>query len=98
MSGYTPEKAQMTVMAGDEDSWTFIYKKKNTKKNIEDGRMYVFGDLRYTGNAVIPRVSVEDADGKILKEGVDYEVFLDDNVEIGEAGPVFMELVIMKDY
>ena len=47
--------------------------------------MYVFGDLRYTGNAVIPRVSVEDADGKILKEGVDYEVFLDDNVEIGEA-------------
>lgn len=37
--------------------------------------MYVFGDLRYTGNAVIPRVSVEDADGKILKEGVDYEVF-----------------------
>ena len=85
MSGYTPEKAQMTVTAGDEDSWTFIYKKKNTKKNIEDGRMYVFGDLRYTGNAVIPRVSVEDADGKILKEGVDYEVFLDDNVEIGEA-------------
>ena len=45
----------------------------------------MFGDLRYTGNAVIPRVSVEDADGKILKEGVDYEVFLDDNVEIGEA-------------
>lgn len=85
VSGYTPEKAQMTVTAGDEDSWTFIYKKKNTKKNIEDGRMYVFGDLRYTGNAVIPRVSVEDADGKILKEGVDYEVFLDDNVEIGEA-------------
>ena len=85
VSGYTPEKAQMTVTAGDEDSWTFIYKKKNTKKNIEDGRMYVFGDLRYTGNAVIPRVSVEDADGKILKESVDYEVFLDDNVEIGEA-------------
>ena len=41
VSGYTPEKAQMTVTAGDEDSWTFIYKKKNTKKNIEDGRMYV---------------------------------------------------------
>ena len=85
VSGYTPEEAQMTVTAGDEDSWTFIYKKKSTKKSIEDGRMYVFGDLRYTGNAVIPRVSVEDADGKILKEGVDYEVFLDDNVEVGEA-------------
>ena len=38
----------MTVTAGDEDSWTFIYKKKNTKKNIEDGRMYVFGDLPET--------------------------------------------------
>lgn len=85
VSGYTPEEAQMTVTAGDEDSWTFIYKKKSTKKSIENGRMYVFGDLRYTGNAVIPRVSVEDADGKILKEGVDYEVFLDDNVEVGEA-------------
>ena len=85
VSGYTPEEAQMTVTAGDEDSWTFIYKKKSTKKSIEDGRMYVFGDLRYTGNAVIPRVSVEDTDGKILKEGVDYEVFLDDNVEVGEA-------------
>ena len=84
MSGYTPEKAQMTVTAGDEDSWTFIYKKR-TQRKISKMEECMYSVIFVYWKCGDSESSVEDADGKILKEGVDYEVFLDDNVEIGEA-------------
>ena len=42
-------------------------------------------EVTFTHHRLETFAESEDADGKILKEGVDYEVFLDDNVEIGEA-------------
>lgn len=78
-------QAQMTVTAGEEDSFGFLYT-RNEKKDIESCSSRQWFACHYTGREVCPELYIYDPDtSKRLTEGVDYQVTFENNVEIGTA-------------
>lgn len=76
----------LTIICDSEDSYAYKYAAKN---NIPVTTMILspIANQTYTGEEITPEITVKSS-GKELKNGVDYDLFFEDNIDSGTASVI----------
>ena len=83
---------ELTPVSGSENQWTFKMERANAKISAsyrklltnEDITVEDIADLTYSGDSLKPAVTAKDG-STVLKEGTDYTVAYEDNLNAGTA-------------